>query len=82
MDVVESRHTVIENPGGGAAWIKSGVASLHTIQCGMGVLKVQNCVDVCGCKVGVRRTHFHTIWPYLINTLMFHVIIKNLQKIL
>ena len=49
----------------------SGVASLHTFWCGMGVLKLGSCVDVCGCGMGVKVTHLHIIW---------HPHIKGLRK--
>ena len=45
---------------GVAAQVKSGVASLRTFWCGMGVPKLGNCGEVCGHKI----IHFHTIWSY------------------
>ncbi len=47
---------------GVAAWIKSGVASLRTFRRGTRVFELWNCVDVCGCEMGVVITSAHTIW--------------------
>ena len=46
---------------GVAARPNNGVASLRTFWCGMGVLKLRTCVDVCWCGMGVKITSSHNM---------------------
>ena len=42
----------------GAAWIKSGVASLRKFRCGIGGQKLRNWGEVCGHKMEVKVSDF------------------------